>query len=563
VTGAQDPAPRDPLLVALADDAANAPPEFAADALIRIASSSRMLDIRWRRDLLNEAFMRAYGVREPYRRATTQRIPPDTRQGAQQLAYTAALTRLSLQVRAAQSMAYADAERARELFEWIDLDVTPASCADPLVPAVDEYYSALSRLARTTFPDDRAEAMRFFTFYLWRAHLPSEMPAVAKALETFEPRPEEAPYLEGLYHWILLGGASDARGFSSSALDVVSRTAELHQAYRMRGASSVRMLDAVRPYLVTQLKAPRCSDSVSESQTPAAFNAVIRRLRLEDEVKPIDANSVRPSRMLGAARIDPYWQTADARRLYDGWIRIRGIGNSLPSERVRQTLEWRAQAEKLLTELELWNGRREADERDYLYQKATLFTGLIDLMLPSPERTRAVRSMIDFLSHADDRDRRALWFAFVERLIDQARGSGRGEILRALEDSQHPILSLYARLERFSFANRQRTARAPIALPSCQLRFSRHTPNHGRLPCAPDDSGNAANTRIASGSRSSFAPAFSIDFTSTGVQPCGMKNGGPSAGANRNGAPAWLAASPARSFNISSAPGDIRSRTQW
>jgi hypothetical protein len=141
-----------------------------------------------------------------------------------------------------------------------------------------------------------------------------------------------------------------------------------------------------------------------------------------------------------------------------------GTGNSLPSERVRQSLEWRAQGEKLLTELELWNGRREADERDFLYQKSILFTGLIDLMLPSPERTRALRSMIDFLRHADDRDRRALWFAFLQRLIDQARGNSRGEILGALEDSHHPILSLYARLERMSSANRQRTTGAPIAL---------------------------------------------------------------------------------------------------
>ncbi len=451
------------MLAALADDAANAPPEFAADALIRIASSSRMLDARWRHDLLDEAFMRAYGVREPYRRATTQPIPPDTRQGAQQLAYTTALTRVSLQVRAAQVMAFADPERARELFEWIDLDVTPASCADPLVPAVDEYYNALSLLARTTFGGDRAEALRFFSFYLWRAHLPSEMPAVAKALEKFEPRTEEAPFLEGLYHWILLGGVSDARGFSSSALDVVSRTADLHLAYRRRGASSARMLDAVRPYLVTQLKAPRCSDSVSESQTPAAFNAVIRRLNLEDEVKPIDAGSVRPSRLLGVARIDPYWQTADSRRLYGDWISLRGTDKAPPSERVRQSREWRAQAERLLTQVELWNGRREADERDYLYQKSTLFMGLIDLMPPGAERTRAVRSMIEFLRHADDRDRRALWFAFVQRLLE-TRGSGRGEMLRALEDSHHPILSLYARLERLSAADTRRTASAPIAL---------------------------------------------------------------------------------------------------
>jgi hypothetical protein len=448
--GQEAPA-RDPLLIALAGDAANAPPEFAADAMIRIASSSRMVDAAWRHQLLDEAFMRAYGAREPYRRTSTQPIPPDTRQGAQQLASTTALTRLSLQVRAAQLMAFDDPERARELFEWIDLHLTPTSCAEPLVPAVDEYYSALSLLARTTFGDDRGEALRFLSLYLWRAHLPSEIPAVAKALEKFSPRADEAPFLEGLYRWILLGGSSDARGFSSAALDIVSRTAELHQAYRERGATSVRVLDAVRPYLIAQLNAPRCGDSVSESQTPAAFNAVVRRLRVDDEVKAIDANSVRPSRMLGVARFDQYWQTAESRRLYDDAIRLRGNGPSLPSEQVRRSREWQAQAEKLLTDVELWTGRREREERDYFYQKSILFTGLIDLMLPSPGRTRAVGAMIDFLRESDDdRDHRALWFAFLERLLDEARGNNRSEILRALENSHHPILSLYARLARVS-----------------------------------------------------------------------------------------------------------------
>jgi hypothetical protein len=449
----QEPAPRDPILITLADDAAGAPPEFAADALIRIASSSRIVDPEWRRELLNNAFMRAYGAREQYRRGSTQPIPPDTRQGAQQLAFTTSLTRVSLQVRAAQLMAFADAERARELFEWIDLNLAPGVCDDPLVPAVDEYYSVLSVLARTTFGDDRGEALRFLSVYLWRAHLPSEIPAVAKALEKFAPEPDEAAFLEGLYRWILIGASSDARGFSDAALDIVSRTAELHQSYRALGAGTVRMLDALRPYLVTQLRAPRCSDSLAESQTPAAFNAALTRLKVDDDVKPIDPESVRPSRMLASARIEPYWETPEARRLHESAVRLRGPGQSLPPERVRRSIEWRNQADRLLVDVEQWTGRREREERDYVYQKSTLLTGLVDVMLPSPGRTRAIRAMVDFLRQSDaDREHRALWFAFLTRLLEDARGNSRAEILTALEDSHHPILGLYARLARVSSA---------------------------------------------------------------------------------------------------------------
>ena len=443
------PPQHDPALEALALDAADLQPDFAADALIRIASSPKIVDPEWRRDLLDQAFIRAYGVREPYRRQSTIPIPPDSRQGAEQLAFTTSLTRVSLQVRAAQLMAFSDPAHARELFEWIDLDLVPATCGDPLVPSVDEYYSALTLLARTTFGDDRAEALRFLSLYLWRAHLPSEIPALARALERFRPRPDEAPFLEGVFRWVLIGGSSDARGFSSAALDIVSRTAALHQAYRALGAGSVRVLDHLRPYLVAQLNAPRCSDSVAELQTPATFNAAIQRVTDDEEATPIDPDAVRPSRMLGVARIDRYWQTPEARRLHDDALRLRGTSQRPVSEAVRRTTEWRNEADRLLTEVEQWTGRREPEERDYFYQKSMLLEGLVDLMLPGPARTRAIHVFVEFMRRADaDRAYRALWFAFLNRLFETARAGGRAAILGALLDSHHPVLSFYARLAR-------------------------------------------------------------------------------------------------------------------
>jgi hypothetical protein len=449
---AQEKAPRrDPVLDALALDAGDLPPDFAADALIRIASSPRMVDPEWRRDLLDEAFMRAYVVGEPYRRNSTTPIPRDSRQGADQLALATSLTRLSLQVRAAQLMAFSDPARGRELFEWIDLDVAPATCDEALVPSVDEYYNALSLLARTTFGDDRGEALRFLSLYLWRAHLPSEMPAVARALEHFRPRPDEAAFLESLFRWILNAGSTDARGFSSAALDLVSRTADLHQSYRALGAGSVRVLDHLRPYLLAQLRAPRCGDSVAESQTPDSFNAALKRLKVEEDVKPIAPDAVRPSRVLGPARIELYWQTPEARRLHDDALRLRGTRQQPVSESIRRTTEWRNQAERLLTDVEQWTGRSEAQERDYFYQKSMLFEELIDLMLPGAARTRAIRAFVEFMRHADaNRAYRPLWFAFLIRLLETARGGAGAEIFAALADSQHPVLAFYGRLERAS-----------------------------------------------------------------------------------------------------------------
>jgi RNA binding exosome subunit len=70
-------------------------------------------------------------------------------------------------------------------------------------------------------------------------------------------------------------------------------------------------------------------------------------------------------------------------------------------------------------------------------------------MPESPVRVRALRALVEFLRHEDnDRNLRSLWFAMLSRLLEQARGANRDQILTALEESHHGVMSLYARLER-------------------------------------------------------------------------------------------------------------------
>lgn len=454
---------RDRDLRALAVDANNVPSEFSADALIRIAGSGRVTDTAWQRELLDDAFMRAYGAQEQYRRSTTRPLPPDSRQGADRLAYNTTITRVSLQIRAVQLMAFVDQQRARELFEWIELNLAPAACGDPLVPAVDEYYNALSLLARTTFGGNRGEALRFLELYLWRAHLPSEMPSIARAVQRFKPTPAEGAYLEGRLRLIFEGGSTDARGFSSADLDIVSRAADLQVADREIGVPNWYLMDALRDYLLAQLKGPRCADSVTEPMVPSTFNAALRRIGADKDVTSIEEAAARPSRTLGATRIDLYWQTLESKRLYDAEFSLHGPGGVPRPLKERQTAEWTDAATLFLTSLEQWPGAREPAERDFFYEKSVLFTGLIDLIPSGALHTRAVRAHVEFLRRANmDRDGRALWFAMLNRFLEMARGASRREILAALEESNHPTLSLYAKLERATPASRANT-RPPTA----------------------------------------------------------------------------------------------------
>lgn len=440
---------RDQTIEGVQSEAGSVPPEFEADLLIRLSQLPKV-DKSWRAELLDAAYMRAYSAPEQYRRTTNQQIPADSRQGAQLFANVTALTRVTLQVRAVNLMTYVDPSHARDLFEWIDLNLAPGVCADPLAPAVDDYYSTLGLIARTAYSRNRGDGLNFLELYLWRAHLPSEMPAVARTIQRFRNGPIEAAYFEGLLRLILQGGSIDASGFSSAALDIISRIADLQIADAAIGVPGSTAMEALRTYLIAQLRAPRCADNVTATVTPSTFGAALRRTR-SDDVKPIDADAARPLSILRAAQFDMLWGSGDAARLRAAAASLRGPGTSVLPLRVRQTPEWRAQADRLLTDVEQWSGLSEALERDYFYEKSALFTWLLELIPPGPLHTRAVRAFVEFLRRMEnDVSRRTLWFAFVNRLLELAHGGSRAEVLSAMEESHQPVLSLYARLERLA-----------------------------------------------------------------------------------------------------------------
>lgn len=453
---AQSRPPRAVAVDELLVDAQRVPPEFEADALLRIAQSSSLGESR-RRQILIDAFMRAYGAQESFRRVSLG-VPPDSRQGALALTYDSRLTRVSLQVRAAQMLSVVDPRRARELFEWIEPGASATPCEESLVPALGEYYTTLSVLARTTFrPSQRAEALRFLEFYLWRAHLPSELPAVATAVLRFNPGQLEAQYLEGVLRFIMEGTARDPRGFSVTGLDIVSKLGELSDANHDKGVTGWHLLAAMRDYMKAQLTGPRCTDSAIEPLALSAFNARLARTDADRHgVYILDGAQLRPSRQMPAARIDLFWQTVDSRRLHEQYVALRGRGEKPVSMTLRQTREWQDRAEHLVTEVEQWVGTREP-AGDFFFEKARLLFDLVELAPPGKVRDHALRADIEFLRRADmDRERRTLWFVFASRLIEQGRGmSGGDSVLELIEATGHPVLVLYAKLERLSAALRR------------------------------------------------------------------------------------------------------------
>ncbi len=128
------------------------PPEFAADALLRVAAVTT-IDKKLRMDLIDRAFHLAPGAQFRTPVTVVTRVP-DTSAAMIAAAAKLNLDALSLQTRAVRLMLQLDKKTARQLF--LDMNV-PAlesvTCDQTYIPDVSQLYQALTAVANSTFSD--------------------------------------------------------------------------------------------------------------------------------------------------------------------------------------------------------------------------------------------------------------------------------------------------------------------------------------------------------------------------------------------------------------------------
>jgi hypothetical protein len=132
------------------DLAGSAPPEVAADALIRVAALDQIAKPR-RVELYDQAFALALFAPQPYKRRTglARAIGPS---GFLNRAYEQDLDGLSLQLRAVEGLLPLAPQKAREHFlEIAPLRLPQLSCDDFMVYDVDRFYAVLGQVAGQTF----------------------------------------------------------------------------------------------------------------------------------------------------------------------------------------------------------------------------------------------------------------------------------------------------------------------------------------------------------------------------------------------------------------------------
>jgi len=457
-----------PPLAGLAGSARSAPPEFAADALLRIASSATAP--AWKRTLIEDAFQLAASAQEPFARrnwSPSESFPVD-------IAYAQGLDTCTLQCRAVHAMLALDRKKARELFAAIPPPRLPRlTCEDTLVPDVSILYATAAEIAAQSFTPQEAardEPLHFLQRYAADLASPLQAAPVARMLAA-SPLPS-APFeaLVASFAASLKQLSGDDRSFSATiAADTDSAAIEAVAAECARKQiSALPLLEAWRAYLVRHLGGSRCADTsgngpavsggLATSGPPpnlsfAGSQGAVRFFNdrmLAAGLQPISPDEARPSQTGGKAVPAAPCDSPQCRQIASQLAGLLLGPNGIAYKPEEQAgAEWGGKLLQYLAALADW---RDDDNPAELFQwKSRLYSDLFNTAPAGPQRDLILSALLTFLQqNSYQRDHRLEWFYPVNALIIRAFADplGMKTTMRDLHDSTDPVIALYASLEQ-------------------------------------------------------------------------------------------------------------------
>lgn len=436
---------------ALIDAARACPPEFASDALIRIATA-RVHDRKRKKELIEEAFRLATGAQNPYPLRAHAGSLVDTRSGYLSRAFEAQLDALSLECRAVAAMLPLDKQKARELFAEIPpLTLRRLDCEEPLYPDVSVFYTTLSDVAGQSFtPQEiaRNEQANFVAGYARSLTSPVQTGPMARAITTIAMSRANKEELAGAFSTTLGEIRGDDRTFSSALYETLHSAGDLAAHCKQMGIPNVVLLQTVREYLLRHLNSRRCADALQTEKRARPidhFNHVLRAavFPLNVEIPPIMDSESAPAELAGSIKVHEYWQTPQAKKLLDKFSRLRMTVPALSSPQEKKA-EWMTGYDNFLNDLADWKEESEDSVADYFHQKCVLLTGLLDLAPSGIVRAKILRSYLGFLGqHYFQNQSRIEWFQHVKDLLGQ---SATPQTLDQFRGSPNPVIGLYADL---------------------------------------------------------------------------------------------------------------------
>jgi hypothetical protein len=455
---------------ALLDAARAAPAEFAADATIRIAALDQLEKAR-RIELLEQAFGRASGAQQPYKRHATF-LRSGSPSGFLNRAYGQDLDAMSLRLRAIEALLPLDGRKARDLFVQTPPPQTPRlKCDDFLIYDVGRFYDTLGSIARQSFTAQEVQAgdpFRLLERFAGNITSPVQVAPVARMLAAANVKDADFRTLVSLFAEALGKISGDDRSFAYS-MTAGKQILALVEESKRRQLSPLALLEAYRLYLVNNLSAARCADddamlgnagslgfvtgqAIDQGAQGALafFNQSLRMAPLQ----PIQEEEATPSRLEGVATGLRTCEDAECRAIAEQYRGlVFGENRSAYPSGEKYTPAWRGKVRDFLAALSGWPESAPGERptaAEHFRMKSAAYSDLLNLVFNSPDRDLVVRAMLDYLKqNRFQQENRMEWFLPVNALIGRAVmdpvGMGRmAEELRKVDD---PAIALYANLE--------------------------------------------------------------------------------------------------------------------
>ena len=456
---------------ALIDAARGAPAEFASDALVRIAAAERLGKER-RSELLEDAFNRAAGAQEPFKRRVGvggQASPA----GFRGRAFQQDLDSLSLRLRSVDALLPIAPAAARRLFLQIPpLQLPAVTCEDALVYDADHFYQTLGRIVPGTFSPKEireAEPLHVLLRYATSVGSPVQVAPVARLLASLTLKNEDLQALATAFAGALRETALDPRSFDASRA-AGPAVRELAEACQRHDVSPLPLLEAYRLYLVKQSSGTRCADglstgaaqafgfpSSSASSTTLAqrpgdpldfFNEQLR----VDPLQPIRPEEVSSAKTEGRAAGLSSCEDPTCGSLAEQYrALVLGPGGIAYSAEQQASPEWQNQFKQHLDALGEWTDSAGVPAAAQFREKCAFYSDLFNLAPLGKGREQVFRAMLDFLVRNSQRaPSRIEWFLPVNTLLGRVTLDplGMGRSLDQLLRAEDPVVALYALLER-------------------------------------------------------------------------------------------------------------------
>jgi len=438
--------------------AREAPAEYAADAMIRLASTETLgHDARVK--LLNEAFRRAAEAQHALRlHASITRVGSPG--GFLERAYRQDLDTMSLRLRVVRQMLPLDSAKATKLFLSMARPSVPAvRCDEMVVYDPSGYYDGLGAIAKIS-PRDPAKLLKDRVGGLTS---PAQIAPVARLLHQLDLKDADLQALTLSLAASLREISGDDRSFTYYAEVTGRAIQDLADDLNGRQVATLPLAEAYRLYLVNHLSADRCADDELLNNGPPSFYlttgrpaetqgaaaaALFAAKIMVPPLKALSEQEMTPKSLDGFAAGVHACEDATCQNVNELARQLAFGPEGQPlTEAQHNTDGWRQTLEATLAALDGWQAGN--GQADIVFREKTAVYSNLFLMSPGKSREAVARSWLGYLKRSRPTvSDRTQWLLPVSALIGRAAldpaNTGLAALLRAQDD---PVISLYVKLE--------------------------------------------------------------------------------------------------------------------